>query len=356
MSLSVSSTNFNFENLKVNNIQSCHLGPEISPELLIQEHYFLYLLKGSMKAYDGNKHYQMQPGDYCLARKNHLVRYTKFKDDGAFEKIIITLDEGFLMKFLQRHTFTVQPSKNQDAFMFIPENTLVNNFIQSLEPYYTGDLHLDQTFADIKREELLLIMLKSAPELANVFFNFGMPHKMDLEVYMNRNFRFNVPLERFAYLTGRSLSSFKRDFLQTFGMSPGNWLKKKRLDEAYFQISQQHQRPSEVYLEVGFEDLSHFSFAFKKEFGKNPSELNGHQIAATISNKILTVAIERGTDKSTCPSEIARMLFPGDWRRHMKDVVDAAIDLHHKNKIIITQKGTPVDVNHIKGPIRIKII
>ena len=259
--------------MKVNNIRSCHLGPEISPELLIPEHYFLYLLKGSIKAYDGNKHYEMQPGDYCLARKNHLVRYTKFKEDGAFEKIIITLDESFLLRFLNHHAYAVQATKNQDAFLFVPENTLVKNFIQSLEPYYKGDLHLDETFADIKREELLLILLKSDPELASIFFNFGVPYKMDLEVYMNRNFRFNVSLERFAFLTGRSLSSFKRDFKQTFGLPPGQWLKKKRLDEAYFQIYQQHQRPSYVYLEVGFEDLSHFSFAFKKEFGKTPSEV-----------------------------------------------------------------------------------
>ncbi|WP_257090610.1 hypothetical protein [Sphingobacterium sp. E70] len=41
--------------MKVNNIQSCHLGPEISPENYIPENYFLYLLKGDMKAYDGEK-------------------------------------------------------------------------------------------------------------------------------------------------------------------------------------------------------------------------------------------------------------------------------------------------------------
>lgn len=74
-----------------------------------------------------------------------------------------------------------------------------------------------------------------------------------------------------------------------------------------------------------------------------------------ISSTILFIANQRGPEKSTCPSEIARMLFPGDWREHMKDVVDVAIDLHNQGKAIITQKGIPVDVNHIKGPIRIKI-
>lgn len=80
------------------------------------------------------------------------------------------------------------------------------------------------------------------------------------------------------------------------------------------------------------------------------------QLQPDILHTILTIAAQRGPEKSTCPSEIARMLFPEDWRKHMKDVVDTAIDLHHQGKIVITQKGIPIDVNQIKGPVRIKII
>lgn len=75
-----------------------------------------------------------------------------------------------------------------------------------------------------------------------------------------------------------------------------------------------------------------------------------------IGTTILSTAAQRGPEKSTCPSEIARMLFPDDWRDHMKSVVEEAIDLHNQGKVVITQKGIPVDVNHIKGPIRIKIV
>ena len=75
-----------------------------------------------------------------------------------------------------------------------------------------------------------------------------------------------------------------------------------------------------------------------------------------ISTTILSVATQRGPEKSTCPSEIARKLFPDDWRNHMKNVRDVAIDLHNQGKVMITQKGIAIDVNHIKGPVRIKII
>lgn len=68
------------------------------------------------------------------------------------------------------------------------------------------------------------------------------------------------------------------------------------------------------------------------------------------------MATERGADKTICPSEVARSMFPLNWRKHMDEVRQVAIGLQHEGKVTITQKGEPVDVNHIKGPIRIKIV
>jgi len=82
-----------------------------------------------------------------------------------------------------------------------------------------------------------------------------------------------VPVSQFARLTGRSLASFKRDFQKTFGMAPQRWLLEKRLEQSHYLITEKKQNPSSVYLDVGFENLSHFSFAFKKFFGYNPSSL-----------------------------------------------------------------------------------
>ncbi|QHS54174.1 DUF3253 domain-containing protein [Mucilaginibacter sp. 14171R-50] len=75
----------------------------------------------------------------------------------------------------------------------------------------------------------------------------------------------------------------------------------------------------------------------------------------SISQTILTMAAERGPHKTVCPSEIARALFPTNWRKHMQEVRDVAITLQKAGKVAITQKGRPVDVEYIKGPIRIKI-
>jgi AraC-like DNA-binding protein len=45
------------------------------------------------------------------------------------------------------------------------------------------------------------------------------------------------------------------------------------LELAHYEIVEKKRRPSEVYVDAGFENLSHFSYAFKRQFGYNPTEL-----------------------------------------------------------------------------------
>ena len=260
-------------NMQFASIQSCHLGPEISSEQFIPEHVFLYIIKGSLTAYDGRKNYSLKPGDYCIARKNKLIRYAKKKQDDEFNKIVVVFDEDFLRNFIRKYS-PVYPSRaNDDAILFVQGKKIIKSFVTSLSLYYKDNEQIDTTFAEVKREELLLILLRLNPDLGNIFFNFGSPGKINLEEFMNRNFRFNISMERFAYLTGRSLSSFKRDFRRIFNETPGRWLIKKRLSEAYFLLNKENKKPSEIYLDLGFEDLSHFSFAFKKQYGLSPTGL-----------------------------------------------------------------------------------
>lgn len=259
--------------MRTSEIRSCYIGPEISPEQFIAEHFFLYIAKGKIHGYDGHRSSAMGAGEYCLVRKNHLARYNKERVNDEFEKVVTILDEQFLRAFQKRHQAEVGHFKPESAFISLEYDERIPNFIDSLLPYYDGAGKIDQGVGDQKREELLQILLSIRPDLANILFDFGKPEKIDLEAFMNRNYKFNASIERFAYLTGRSRSAFKRDFKLLFNDTPNRWLIQKRLKEAYFLITKKQQKPSSIYLDLGFEDLSHFSFAFKKTFGQTATQL-----------------------------------------------------------------------------------
>lgn len=246
--------------MKIDQIKSCYIGPHISPEAFIPEHIFIYLLKGKMQGFDGHKSYTLLPGQYCIVRKNNLARYNKQKEDDVFEKIVVIFDEAFLRTYQQKYGVVSSNYVSNDVFLLLNKTDFIPRLFLEQED-------------DTTRERLLTILLKSNEGLENILFDFGIPSKIDLESYMNRNFRFNVAIQRFAYLTGRSLTAFKQDFKRVFNDTPGRWLVQKRLREAYFLIDKEGQRPSDVYIEVGFEDLSHFSYAFKKLFGFPPTQL-----------------------------------------------------------------------------------
>ncbi|GAA4312884.1 hypothetical protein GCM10023149_08420 [Mucilaginibacter gynuensis] len=248
----------------------------ISPEQFIAEHSFAYIIKGEMQLYDGEHNHLLRSGEFGLARKNRLVRFKKEMINGELEKVFVFFDEPFLRKFQEKHHPTITNFPPGQTIIKLPENELLPNYIQSLLPHYDHGL-IAEPFKELKREELLIILLQASPELTGILFDFGIPQKINIEAFMNQNYHFNVSNERFAFLTGRSLSAFKRDFRKVFHDTPGRWLVQKRLQEAYFLIDKQHKKISELYLDLGFETLSHFSYAFKKHFGFAPTELTRHK-------------------------------------------------------------------------------
>jgi AraC-like DNA-binding protein len=149
----------------------------------------------------------------------------------------------------------------------------VTGYFNSLRPYFDDPDRMTDAIAAIKMREALELLLFGDPRCRQLLFDFSDPFKIDIEAFMNQHYTYNVPIAQFATLTGRSLATFKRDFGKIFGMPPERWLKKKRLEHAHFLIAKKSQSPGEAYIDAGFENLSHFSHAFRQFFGYTASSL-----------------------------------------------------------------------------------
>jgi AraC-like DNA-binding protein len=146
-------------------------------------------------------------------------------------------------------------------------------YFQSMLAYFTGTAKPAETLLTLKLKELIVSILlgRNNPELAAYFQSLLKSDAPVLSHIMEANFCYNLALEDFAKLSHRSLSAFKRDFRKYYNESPGKWLLQKRLDYSAVLLKNPALNVSQVALDCGFEDLSHFSRAFKEKFGVSPA-------------------------------------------------------------------------------------
>ncbi|GGC14888.1 hypothetical protein GCM10011325_47160 [Dyadobacter sediminis] len=218
----------------------------------------------------------MSGGEMLLIGRNQLGTLTKTPMPGEnYETIVISLQEDLLRRIALEEKLEADRKHIGPPNILIPSNEFLKGYFQSVVPYArSSGAAMTDEMGILKVKEGVKLLLLAVPGLRNFLFDFSEPSKIDLEKFMLSNFHFNVPVEKFAQLTGRSLAAFKRDFLKTFGTSPRHWLQDKRLTEAKHLIETRHHKPSAIYLNLGFESLSHFSYSFKKKFGMAPTALN----------------------------------------------------------------------------------
>lgn len=261
------------DSLQHNILYSCTAEPKKGEDPFVPEHCLTYIQSGEIDIHNNNGVITYGKGSLGLIKRNQLIKAVKRPlAHEPFLSVNIFITQETLRKYSIEHDIRAAGMYIGEPNVLLPVDQFMRGFIDSLLPYFENPERLTATLAFVKTIEAIELLTRN-PTLTNLLFDFNEPFKIDLEGYMNKHFTYNVSMLQFAQLTGRSLSTFKRDFTKVFNTSPEKWLQKKRLDLAHYLLTQRRQRPSEVYLEVGFENFSHFSTSFKKEFGMSPATI-----------------------------------------------------------------------------------
>ncbi|HEY5749264.1 MAG TPA: helix-turn-helix domain-containing protein [Chryseolinea sp.] len=240
-------------------------------EVLFEHHVLIWLMAGTSKIIQAGDSYSFQSGDIFLVPRNRVTAVLNCPGEHLPHKAVAMLLSVQQLReyYADQHSIAAKPAVSK-VYHF-KKHPLLESGMSSLVPYFDMHEELPAHVATLKIKEAITIIRTLEPQVDGILTNFDTPGKIDLIKFMETHFMFNLPLEKFGYLTGRSLSTFNRDFRKTFNATPQKWLTRRRLELAHHQITVYMRKPVDVYLEAGFEDLSHFSFAFKKLFGYPPT-------------------------------------------------------------------------------------
>ena len=237
--------------------------------------YFVHVLSGrkTWRTTDGT--WTAEKGQTLFFKKGAAIVYQDFEDD--FCVMVFFVSDNFIRDVVREVSGQLSGPHDggalQQGAIIVNGDVTLAAYFQSMLAYFTGTIKPADTLLTLKLKELIVSILLGGknPELAAYFQSLLKSDAPVLSQIMEANFCYNLALEDFAKLSHRSLSTFKRDFRRYYNQSPGKWLLQKRLEYSAVLLRNPALNVSQVALDCGFEDLSHFSRAFKEKFGVSPA-------------------------------------------------------------------------------------
>jgi AraC-like DNA-binding protein len=237
--------------------------------------YFIHVLSGRKTWRTADGTWTAEKGQTLFFKKGAAIVYQDFKDD--FCVMVFFVSDNFVRDVVREVSgqLSGRPVGDplREAAILVNGDVTLAAYFQSMLAYFTGTEKPAETLLTLKLKELIVSILlgRNNPELAAYFRSLLKTNGPSLSQIMEANFCYNLSLEDFAKLSHRSLSAFKRDFRKYYNQSPGKWLLHKRLEYSAVLLKNPALNVSQVALDCGFEDLSHFSRAFKEKFGISPA-------------------------------------------------------------------------------------
>jgi AraC family transcriptional regulator, exoenzyme S synthesis regulatory protein ExsA len=239
-----------------------------------EHNYIYYVLSGSKTLHTPKRSWPLTKGSAVFVKKGACVIEQFFRD--PFCIVVFMMPDSFIQQFMKEnvHLTRVSVPENSADDLVIPiqADEVMKAFYESVLPYFSAEAEPPEKLIELKFKELLLHVIRNPDNKElTAYMQRLIQQVTPLEKVMEMNYTYNLPLGAFARLSGRSLSSFKRDFQKTYKTTPGRWLLEKRLGYARQLLVTGHMAVSEVVFESGFESITHFSRAFKQKFGVSPS-------------------------------------------------------------------------------------
>ncbi|WP_074407915.1 helix-turn-helix domain-containing protein [Aquimarina megaterium] len=243
-------------------------------QIKLTKNVFSFLIDGQKEVFTNNSSFLIENSSFLLMKSGHCLMTEKLSSiHKNYKSVLLFFSNEEILQFIQKFDIkTSNSSVPQSAYSF-QYDQFIKNYVNSLVDISRLSPSIQKKMIQTKFEEIMIYLVETN---GTGFINSMMTHQSNsfqnfLSVVENNKLR-KMTLKELAFLSNMSVSTFKREFEKHFHQSPSKWFLDKRLEHSAFMLKNNAKRPSEIYQEIGYENLSNFIHAFKTKFGVTPKQ------------------------------------------------------------------------------------
>ena len=246
----------------------------VKSKVNLSMHMFSFLQVGKKQVHFADTSVAVNSRQSLLLKKGNWLWTELLDTEAIYYCKLLFFSEKKLTQFLKKNSTDIRQNKVEIPYFIIQNDAYISSYLSSLNTIGAAPSIFMENLLSVKFEELMLYLINKYGTKFELYLRSLITTEVSpFRKVVENNVHSNLQLEEIAFLCNMSLSTFKRHFKAKYKVSPGKWLQDKRLQRAKDLLESGGLKSSDIYLEVGYNNLSNFSIAFKNKFGMSPTEI-----------------------------------------------------------------------------------
>jgi len=247
-------------------------------KIILEQNVISFLKEGHKEVHFSETSIEIDDNKVLMMMQSNCLMTEQILDNRQYRSILLFFSKQKLRDFLIKFGLSMTNNVQSDNFVpcfAIEKDGFIINFMKSLQLLLALKDSSSQRILDAKFEEIMLYLFDKYENPFIVFLQNSLndSYELSFRTTIETNKYKAMSIEDIAFLCNMSISTFKRHFEECYNQTPGKWFKTQKLRKAKEILQSGDLLLSELHRRFGYENLSNFSTAFKKEFGINPSSI-----------------------------------------------------------------------------------
>lgn len=242
-------------------------------EFCTNQFCLLYVQKGgeTLTSWQNKSMFVCQ-GQFIMLIPGENIHSDFVKISEQLEAWLFFFDTNHIESLTLRSDYIKEASSTEHWQPF--SHQLIQQYFNQINEYKKANIDLTPML-DSKFKELisLLIQIQEIPFLESInSIHSKTQCRRNLQRLMVERDILRLSMNEIASLSGRTLSTFKRDFKRIFGESAQQWIINKKLDLAKQELLNSQTSVTQIAFDLGYNNVSHFIKTYKAQYGSTPKQ------------------------------------------------------------------------------------